>query len=574
LPLLIALGFLGATAGLHRIHRLTRRVASAGSEAIAATTKPSELRAGRAPTRLVLGYNLDFPGDWSDALPFLDLMHDARPWEGGGGKDPFAGLDLDEHGWPRSLNGYGAITSIVHTGAGSGFVGHEWRLSYRGEGTLTVDGMVDVLEQKRGSIRFRGKAGNVWITIRATDPAHTGSYIRDITIVREDRRRLLAEGKIFNPDFLAFLAPFRSLRFMDWMLSNDREPAHAGRWSTRAKTDQPQWRTQFIDPKRPSDGLTAGGYPVEVMVSLANQLGAAPHFNMPYQSDDAYVRAFATQVKNQLAPALGVTVEYSNEVWNWGFPQATYARLQAEKLWPGEGTGWLQFMGARATTICRMWKDVFSAPADKGRVRCLIAPQTGWFDVASASLDCPRWAAMGHEPCHRGIDAIAITGYFNGLIQAPENATVVKAWLERGKAFALDRAFRQLEQGDVSGLRAGDRPADAENSDSLRAVGARFRAFRALADRYGLDLYVYEGGTHFDNDRDATVRDFLVDVTRDPRMEDLYLKLFRSFAEVGGTVFNVWGGIGEHSAWANAASLTDRASPKYRAAAHFATGRD
>jgi len=571
LPLLVALG---AAATLHRIGPGRGGTASDSREAMAATAKPAEPRPRRPPARLVLGYNLDFPGDWSEAMPFLDLMHDARPWEGGGGKDPVADLDLDAHGWPRSLHEYGAITSIIHTGAGSGFVGHEWHLDYRGEGTLTVDGTVEVLEQKPGSIRFRGQAGNVWITIRATDPAHTGSYLRDITIVREDRRRLLAEGKIFNPDLLAFLAPFRSLRFMDWMLSNDREPAGAGRWETRAKLTQPQWRAQFIDPKHPAAGLTLGGYPVEVMVSLANALGAAPHFNMPYQADDAYVRAFATAVKSLLAPGLGVTVEYSNELWNWGFPQATYARLAAEKLWPGERSGWLQFMGARASTVCRIWKDVFSAPADKGRVRCLIAPQTGWFEVATASLDCPRWVAMGHDTCHRGIDAIAITGYFNGLLQAEENASVIKGWLARGKAFALAQAFRQLELGDVPGIRAGDGPADADHSDSLRTVAARFRAFRGLADRYGLDLYVYEGGTHFDNDRDPTVRDFLVDVTADPRMEALYLQLFRSFADVGGTVFNVWGGIGAHSAWANAASLTDRSAAKYRAAVRFAARSD
>ena len=567
-PLVVGLSVFAAAGVVMRTY-----AGSGGGQRAAPAAAAARVPARPPPSPLVLGYNLDFPGDWSDAIPFIDLMHDARPWQGGGKKDPVVDLDLDTHGWPRSLNGYDAITSIVRTGSGAGFVGHDWRASYRGEGTLTVDGTVDVVEQKPGSIRFRGKPGNVWITIRATDPARTGNYIRDITIVREDRRRLHAAGKTFNPDLLAFLAPFRSLRFMDWMLSNDKEPAHGGRWTARSTLDQAQWRTQFIDPHHPGAGLTAGGYPVEVLVRLANELGASPHFNMPYQADDAYVRSFATLVRAQLAPTLGVTVEYSNEVWNWGFPQATYAREQAEKLWPGEGSGWIQFMGARASTMCGIWKDVFASPADKRRVRCVIAPQTGWFDIATASLECPRWVAMGHAPCHVGMDAIAITGYFSGLIHRTENAALVKAWLQQGKAFALDQAFRQLELGDVSGLRDGDQPASPGRSDSLRSVAEVFRSFRKLADRYGLDLYVYEGGTHFDNDRDPIVRDFLIDVVHEPRMEAVYLKLLQSFADAGGPVFNLWGGIGAGSTWANADSLTDRAHPKYRAAARFAARR-
>lgn len=568
-PLLIVVGALAAAgvlfgAGARGIWRPVAAIAAAPPPAPPASAR-------RPPSQLLLGYNLDFPGDWSDAIPFLDLMHDARPWHGIGKPDPVADLDLDSQGWPRSLNGYELITSMVRTGNGSGFAGHVWRARYKGEGRLTVDGAADVLEQTPGSIRFRGKPDNCWITIHATDPARTGNYIRDITIVREDRLPLHAAGKVFNPDLLAYIAPFRSLRFMDWMLSNDKEPAQAGRWNARTKPDQPQWRTQFIDPKHPGAGLTPGGYPVEILVRLANEAKASPHFNMPYQADDAYARAFATVVRERLAPGLVATVEYSNEVWNFGFPQATYARLQAEKLWPKEGSGWVQYMGARASTMCRIWKDVFRAPADKGRVRCVIAPQTGWVDLATASLDCPRWVAMGNQPCHVGMDAIGITGYFSGLLHKPENAAVVKGWLKQGKAFALDQAFRQLEMGDVSGMRDGDgRPARGDKSDSLQALAGAFRAFRKLADQRALDLYIYEGGTHFDNDGDPVVWSFLNDVGSDPRMEGIYLKLFQSFRDAGGSVFNVWGGVGSNP-WSTAASLSDRSHPKYRAAVRFAT---
>ncbi|HTB58118.1 MAG TPA: hypothetical protein VLC06_09605 [Polyangia bacterium] len=520
---------------------------------------------------LLIGYNLDYPGDWSDALPFLDLMHDARLWEGGGGEagplGKYAALDLDEHGWPRSLGGYAWLTAIVRTGDSPDFVGKVWVLSYKGEGSLSIQGGIDVLDRRPGRIRFRGEPGNVWISIEADDPHKVGHYLRDITIVREDRQDLLAAGKLFNPDLLSFLAPYRSLRFMDWMLSNDEEDDHAGRWPERTKPVQVQWRQQFIDPRRPAAGLTSPGYPVEIMIALANQLRAHPHFNLPYKFDDVYARSFATLVKGTLLPGLVATVEYSNELWNWGFPQATYARLEAAKLWPGEGTGWLQFMGARASTMCRIWKEVFGA--EKQRLRCLIAPQTGWTDVASASLDCPRWVAMGHEPCYKSADAIGITGYFNGLLPKPENTPLIKQWLQQGKASALDKAFRQLEWGDVENIKDGDGASTPERANSLVTTLSLFRTFRRIADERGLGLYVYEGGTHFDHGPDPLLKQFLIDVGRDPRMTALYVKMFSGFASVNGSVFNVWGGIGRASAWANADHLMDRSHPKYRAAVEF-----
>jgi hypothetical protein len=534
-----------------------------------ARSQPAANLHGRQPPRsdLIVGYNLDFPGDWSDAMPFLDLMHDARPWEGVGAGDKYAGLDLDEHGWPRSLGPYSAIVSFIRTGDCDGFVGKVWVVSYRGEGELTVDGAAEVLDRAPGRIRFRGRPDNAWITIHATDPRHTGNHLRDITIVREDRQKLVQTGQIFNPDLLAFLAPYKSLRFMDWMLSNEKSQEDAGRWSERSTTAQPQWRTQFIDPKHPARGLTATGYPVEVMVALANTLHAHPHFNLPYKYDDDYARQFAILVRKLLAPGLVATVEYSNEVWNWGFPQATYARLEAQKLWPGEGTGWLQYMGMRASNICRIWKQVFAG--DRQRMRCVIAPQTGWPDVASASLDCPRWVAMGHEPCYRSADAIAITGYFNGLLPRPENKAVIASWLAQGEPAALTKAFRQLEHGDVPGIRSGDGPASPADAESLDGAIAMFGRFRKMADLRGLGLYVYEGGTHFDAGKEEPLHHFLVDMTRDPRMTRLYVRLFDAFAAAGGSVFNVWGGIGRDSAWANGTDLLDRTHPKYRAVLDF-----
>ncbi|HVZ87764.1 MAG TPA: hypothetical protein VHG72_12395 [Polyangia bacterium] len=559
----VAVVLAGAAAAKLRGHHVRAHLSALihGKTAAAAATR------AWPRSKPIIGYNMDFPGDWTEAIPFVDLMHDARPWEGGGAGDKYAGLDLDDHGWPKSLGPYNQLTATFRTEHADGFAGHVFVVSYRGEGTLSVQGTVQVLDQKPGQIRFRGADGNNWLSIDATDPKHTGDYLRDITIVREDQQALQQQGKIFNPELLAFLAPYHSIRFMDWAQSNEAGQEKAGRWSDRSKLTQPQWRQQFIDPRHPGLGLTQTGYPLEIQIAIANELHAHPHFNLPYKYDDGYARAFAKMVKEKLAPGLVATIEYSNEVWNWGFPQATYARLEAQKLWPGEGTGWLQFMGARASTMCRIFKDVFGA--ERQRLRCVIAPQTGWVDIADASLDCPKWVAMGHEPCFKSADAIAITGYFNGMLPRPENLPLIKKWLQQGQPYALAQAFRQLEKGDVAGLRGEDGPATPDKAMSVDNAVAAFAKWREIADQRGLALYAYEGGTHFDVGPDPELGRFVLAISNDPRMKDLYLRLFDGFAAAGGTVFNVWGGIARASSWANATSLNDRAHPKYRAVLEF-----
>ena len=62
----------------------------------------------------------------------------------------------------------------------------------------------------------------------------------------------------------------------------------------------------------------------EDVILLANTLHSGLWINVPAQASDDYVRQLAALVKNTLAPGLPVYVEYSNEVWNYSFSQASY----------------------------------------------------------------------------------------------------------------------------------------------------------------------------------------------------------------------------------------------------------
>jgi hypothetical protein len=541
-----------------------------------------------ASPRSPIGYNLDYPGDWTLLRPFIDLMHNARPWTGAcADADPHCDghrhLVLDAQGWPRTLQyrdnprlSYDHASSVFSTIPGGAEVGRVFVVTWEGEGAIEIfngDVLSTDLAKRRLTFKFLG--GNTIVRIRRTDPQGNGHYVRNLRIFRADFEPLLQQGEIFNPEMLAFLEPFGTLRFMDWMLANDPEERPA-RWSERPRPDHFPWIRPPLDPAAPCDTDASvacrriGGYPVEVMVALANRLGANPHFNMPYRADDEWVSQFAAYVRDHLAKNLRATVEWSNEVWNWGFPQATYARLEANKLWRSEGSGWLQFMGARAARTCRLWKAAFAG--QEARVRCVIAPQTAWVEAADKSLDCPAWVARdkSHRPCHAGVDAVAISGYFGTDLQNRANDKVLQAWLRQGEARARDLAFRYLEKGESGGLLdeeshpLGDKPGAS-------AVGAiaLFKRWQAIAHARGMELYVYEGGTHFGREG-GDLKVFLANLVKDERMVGLYRRVLDEYRHAGGTVWNAWGGLGPGDAWCNADSLTDRRHPKYRALVDFA----
>lgn len=554
-----------------------------------------------------LGYNLDFPGDWTNQPPFIDNFKNARGFTGScAAQDPdchsTAHLDLDAQGWVKTLRyrdtpsrAYERVEVIVNTSKERSDIGQRFAVTWQGQGQIEVFGAGDAArDPARARIEFTLPRGILVLRLVAIDPQGTGDYLRDIRVFRTAHEDALRAGDVFNPELLAYLAPFRSVRFMDWMQSNspgrcsgggkDGEACYAasdevcgagarcvtpGKWSERPTPDQAMWFSgaQFIDPARPEAGSKVGGYPVEVLVGLANAAKAAPHFNVPADSDDEYVLELARRVKTQLSPELPVSVEYSNEVWNWGFPQARYAKARGERLWPGDGTAWLQYAAARTRNMCKLFHQVFAG--DEERLRCLISPQTGWRELAETVLDCPAWVEQHpeDESCTRYVDGINITGYFAGCL--PAHPEVIRRWIgELGRDAALGRAFEQLEHGGLIDA------CEGEAVDSLDDAIDAYQFFMQLAARRGLALEVYEGGTHFnysgERDGQDDVRQFLVAMTRDPRMSALYTRNYRAFREVGGSTFNVWGWVARDDAWANSDSVTELDHPKYRAIREFA----
>ncbi len=511
--------------------------------------------------------------DWSTQQPFLDVMKTSRPWIGhrpgqwGGMTE--ADLDaagvLDADGWPteipRALRGIGTVVLTDLPEAAVSMAGR-YRLRFDGDGIVEVGGRGTNVRYGKGEILFdfAPGPGSVIVTINRTDRRKTGDYIRNMSLVRLDRADRLDAGEVFNPDWLARIDGFGALRFMDWMDTNG--------------SDRAEWQ----DRPRPGDyTYTRHGVPLEILLRLANETGADPWFNMPHMATEDYMRRYAETVRDGLDPGLTAYVEYSNEVWNWQFEQASWAEDRARERW-GREYAWMQFYGLRTAQMAEIWKQAFG-PAAAQRLVTVISTQTGWQGLEADALEAPLWVAenpaRNRAPAAH-VDAYAIAGYFGRALGDPDRAAIVHGWLDdslgaaqsrarvaglTGEALdralaetrfdvAIDLAIRDLRDGAVTGLQ----------EDTLAALANSVFPYHAgVASRYGLDLIMYEGGSHIaghgETIDDDALTAFFIALNYSPQMGALYTELLDIWARAGGRLFNAFVDVGTPSKWGSWGAL-------------------
>ena len=59
------------------------------------------------------------------------------------------------------------------------------------------------------------------LQITSTDPNGTGDYIRDMHVVQQSLLPLYQAGLTFNPAFVSKIDDFSTLRYMNWMNTNE-----------------------------------------------------------------------------------------------------------------------------------------------------------------------------------------------------------------------------------------------------------------------------------------------------------------------------------------------------------------
>ncbi|MFZ4544982.1 MAG: Ig-like domain-containing protein [Saprospiraceae bacterium] len=117
--------------------------------------------------------------------------------------------------------------------------------------------------------------------------------------------------QIFRTAYLNALSPFSTMRFMDYLQTNnsDRVYPNVQKWSDRLQADAPRFNR---------------GAPWEYVIALGNYTAKDIWINIPADADSMYIVELARLMKSTLRPDINIYLEYSNEVWNSLFSQYQY----------------------------------------------------------------------------------------------------------------------------------------------------------------------------------------------------------------------------------------------------------
>jgi hypothetical protein len=246
--------------------------------------------------------------------------------------------------------------------------------------------------------------------------------LKDIMVLQPGHT--LAEAGGFTHQFMSMVSRFRPLRFMDWTHTNNNKQVE---WSERTQYNAYSYAAE-------------NGYPWELVAKLCNLQQTACWINIPARASDDYIRQLATLMAD---PKVGISsdvtlyLEYSNEVWNFGFQQFGYNVAEANASvyndsdpyyfngtkpgqttpagWSGQGTSnvwsWAQFRVALKTIqIAKAFKAAFGA-ADVGRGK-RIRPVFAW-QCGNGHDDAMDYVNRTWGNPSDFFDATAIAPYFN-----------------------------------------------------------------------------------------------------------------------------------------------------------------
>ena len=501
-----------------------------------------------------LGTNPLAVNDFSQEWAFVNAFKASRAWVGGTSTQWSDGRTLatDADGWVTSLLPSQVAHTLMFWDLGGHYPAGTYIVLYDGQGTIQYGAGATFNAGQSTSgrhvLQVNPANNGISLDITATTP---GNYLRNIRVIMPggicagDPYRYAADATacaglgafqsfeanyatiVFHPTFLERLRTYRLLRFMDWGSTNNSTQSV---WSARPKPSDAQW--------------TVKGVPVEVMVDLANRIGTHAWFNIPHLADDNYVTQYARLVNQSLRSDLKAHVEYSNEMWNGIFTQASYAQSQGLALGLSTNgfTAQMLFYSKRAVEVFNIWSTEFANPARLVRV---MGSQSGNPWVSQQVLD--------FQNAKLKTDALAIAPYFGFSLGTPAEQT-------RVQSMTLDALFIELQ------------------TVTLPQVITSMSADAAVAAARGIPMISYEGGQHLVGsggvENNATINALFDSANRDPRMGALYKTYLDAWKASGAKWFVHWqncGGYSKYGRWGALEYLEQprASSPKFNALQTF-----
>ena len=460
------------------------------------------------PPKIPLGVNLSAVNYFATAIPFMDAMKMADPFQSTNapGSDNKWNTEVADK-IPRDSEGYPleapynvpgvAAPQILRASVVSAVYPGRYVLLYDGEGDIDFPASpLQVAGRAPGRIELDVEAGKDRAIFVAITRSSRLNHVRNIRLILPGFEPVYAT-QIFHPTFLARVRGVGAVRFMDWGATNNSPVEH---WADRTTPEMFQGTTR--------------GVALEYMIELANRLDADAWFCVPHLADDHYIEELAKLIKQRLDPKHKAYVEYSNELWNGIFAQSQwvskkgcslglnkYGRYSGScsedgpRYWAG-----IKWQVRRSGQIFQIFDQVFGTDASRVvRVLAGQAMNTHLNEVLLESADNPEI-----NSAKLTADVLAVAPY-------------------AGHGIGTNLA----EKGRVGA------PVSEVLDDLERSIGPHVRestaANKKLVDAHGMHLVAYEGGQHLvaygGAENNPQLVDKLIAVNRDPRMRSIYSKM-------------------------------------------------
>lgn len=332
--------------------------------------------AGEAAAPPSIGANLNAIADWSRDNTFVDLVKQGRPF--GSPDSPWdLAAPVGADGWPT---GDAGIVLLIDLAGLPGYGG-----TYRLSVTCEVEPNVALVASpgSLGNVAYDARSGRLTADIEFPEGGSQlmvqvtgtqGHGFRDLRVIRPGYDPAIAPT--FTTQFLAHVERFDTLRFIHWTNTNWNPTST---WAERTR------------PEAPTYAGSPGGVPWEVCIDLCNVLDKDAWITVPHLADDEYLANLADLVRDRLEPGRTLWLEWSNEVWNWGYGQTAWNLAQAEAEVANDPACDLNYDGVnnpgywaarriarRIMEVGAIFRERFGEAAFEARVRPVLAHQIGW----------------------------------------------------------------------------------------------------------------------------------------------------------------------------------------------------
>lgn len=451
--------------------------------------------------KLVIGTNLGGVTDWSTEIPFVNMMKCARTWYTKDADNPNGGewntdaadsLSFRTDGYPvfipQTIPSRRFAQKVATVwGLTDGWEAGKYVVLFDGKGALSFNGCSNLTQTmaNRYTFDFNNPAGNLLEMV--IDSSEVNDPVRNIRILKIEYENTY-QTQPFNPVWLEKLQTFKSVRFMDWGQTNSWGQPDFYTWEDSVLFD---WSERsHIDYYTYATGK---GIPYEFMIQLMNDYGLNGWVCVPHRANNNYIQNMAQLFHNQLDAELNLTVEYSNEIWNWIFGQTNwlnhYGCEQKGKLWPEGIVPYIQ-------NCLDIWTNVYGN--DKSRITRVVGLQTAWPDVSQRIANNMRSGSF---------DAVAPSYYF-GLSSEKLESELDDLGEKASIQDVADRVRKSREQNEKVWLK---------------------QIKSQVADPLHVPMVFYEGGQHITPSPfgvEPTYSKALLDIQRDTSMYNLYMEWF------------------------------------------------